>query len=317
MTYSQITQNERYQIQGLKRAGVRPGQIARIVGRPRCTILRELRRNVGLGGWYDADRAHAKATIRRSWSRRNRRVAPSAWRRIVRYLKADWSPEQIAGRLRRRGLLRICHSTIYDYLRADREAGGELYLLLRHGGRRRVHYGSHAGRGRRRHLGRPIESRPASVEGRRQLGHWEIDTIAGGADPANALTLVERKTGYLLLGALCSRTAAAFARRTIALVRAQGRKVRTITADNGSEMAGHLTIEQHTNARFYFANPYHAWERGTNENTNGLIRQYLPKRQSMAGLTQRDCAVIARRLNTRPRKRLGYLTPEECYAGKS
>ncbi len=317
MTYSQITRDERYQIQGLRRAGVSAAQIARIVGRPPCTILRELRRNVGLGGWYDADRAHAKATIRRSWSRRNRQVAPHEWRRIVRYLKAEWSPEQIAGRLRRRGLLHICHSTIYDYLRADREAGGQLYLLLRHGGRRRVHYGSGVGQGRRRHLGRPIGMRPALVEGRQQLGHWEIDTIAGGRDPANALTLVERKTGYVLIGALRSKTAAAFARRTIVLVRAQGPKVRTITADNGSEMAGFREIERHTGADFYFANPYHAWERGTNENTNGLIRQYLPKRQSMAGLTQRDCAVIARRLNTRPRKRLGNLTPEECYGGKT
>ena len=117
----------------------------------------------------------------------------------------------------------------------------------------------------------------------------------------------------MLIGALRSRTAAAFADRAIRLIRAQGPKVRTITTDNGSEMVMHRRIERLTGARFYFANPYHAWERGTNENTNGLVRQYLPKGQSLKGLTQRACSVIARRLNTRPRKRLGYLTPEECY----
>ncbi|MGA8753532.1 IS30 family transposase, partial [Candidatus Deferrimicrobium sp.] len=127
-------------------------------------------------------------------------------------------------------------------------------------------------------------------------------------------SLVERKTGYLVLGKLATHTAAAFTERATRLIRAQPRPVRTVTADNGTELTGYRTIEQRTGARFYFARPYHAWERGTNENTNGLIREYLPKRRSMAALTQRDCTRIARQLNQRPRKRLGYRTPEECYA---
>ncbi len=313
MTYSQVTLGERYHIQALRRTGLRPAAIARAIGRHRSTVVRELRRNAGLRNWYDAHRAQAKTDVRRSWSRRNQRIGLRQWRSIIGYLKQEWSPEQIAGRLRRLGQLRICHSTIYDYIWRDHATGGELFRLLRHRGERRARYGSRT-QVARRILGRPIDSRPPSIDRRGRVGHWEADTIAGGRTPAGALTLVERKTGYVLIGALRSRTAAAFARRAIALIRAQPRKVRTITADNGSEMVGYRRIEQLTGVRFYFANPYHAWERGTNENTNGLVRQYWPKRRSLSHLTQRNCNAIARRLNTRPRKRLRYLTPEECYA---
>lgn len=316
MTYSQITLDERYQIQFFWRSGLRAAAIARELRRNRSTIVRELRRNVGLRGWYDAKRAQAKAEVRRSWSRRNQRIGGRQWRRIVRYLKADWSPEQIAGRLRRLGQLRICHSTIYHYVWQDRAHGGELFRWLRYGGRRRARYGSRTHRGRRI-LGRSISTRPRRIERRRQLGHWEVDTIAGLRHRAGALTLVERKTGFVIIGALRSRTAADFAGRAMTLIRAQQHKVRTITADNGSEMMDHRRIERLTGARFYFANPYHAWERGTNENTNGLIRQYWPKGESLDHLTQHDCNAVARRLNTRPRKRLGYLTPEECYEGRA
>ena len=131
------------------------------------------------------------------------------------------------------------------------------------------------------------------------------------------VTLVERKTGYVEIGKLNARTAEQLCRRTIQLILRQPKTVRTITADNGTEFHGYADIERATNTRFYFATPHHAWERGTNENTNGLIRQYLPKRQSMASLTQHDCNALARKLNTRPRKRLGYRTPQECYKPKT
>jgi IS30 family transposase len=162
-------------------------------------------------------------------------------------------------------------------------------------------------------LGRSIATRPASIARRARIGHWEIDTVLGVGSRDCIVSLVERKTGYVLIGKLAARTAAAYARRTIGLLQRQARPVRSITADNGSEGAGYRGIERRTGTRFYFATPYHAWERGTNENTNGLIRQYLPKGRSMAGLTQRDCTRIARHLNRRPRKRLGFRTPEECY----
>ena len=135
---------------------------------------------------------------------------------------------------------------------------------------------------------------------------------AGQAGPC-ILTLVERKTGYVVIGKLRARTTTHVNRRATVLLRRQPRRVRTITADNGTEFHGYPAIERATGTRFYFATPHHAWERGTNENTNGLIRQYLPKGESMAALTQQNCNVIASQLNTRPRKRLGYRTPEECY----
>ncbi len=128
------------------------------------------------------------------------------------------------------------------------------------------------------------------------------------------LSLVERKTGYLLLGQLAAHTSAAVNQRAHRLIAAQPHPVRTITVDNGTEFHDYAALERATATAFYFATPHHAWERGTNENTNGLVRQYLPKRQSMAHLTQHDCNRIAAKLNRRPRKRLGYRTPEECYA---
>jgi IS30 family transposase len=216
MSYSQITQEERYRIHGLRNQGWCPAAIAREVGRHRSTIGREFERNGRRPLAYEPYRADCRAKVRRAWSRRNRRVTPRDCARVVRFLKADWSPEQIAGRLRRRGRLRICHATIYHYIWQDRAAGGELYRLLRTGGRRRARYGSRIHRGRRI-LGRSIATRPARIEQRQQLGHWEVDPIAGGQELASALTLVERKTGYVLIGALRSKTAADFARRTIAL----------------------------------------------------------------------------------------------------
>lgn len=161
---------------------------------------------------------------------------------------------------------------------------------------------------------RPITARPAAAEQRTEVGHWEGDTLlgAGQAGPC-VLSLVERKTGYLVLGQLPRRSSAEVNRRARGLILAQPRPVQTITVDNGTEFHEYAALERATATRFYFATPHHAWERGTNENTNGLLRQYLPKRASMVRLTQGDCNRIAAKLNRRPRKRLGYRTPEECY----
>jgi IS30 family transposase len=162
---------------------------------------------------------------------------------------------------------------------------------------------------------RPITARPAAVTARQEVGHWEADTMLGaGQSGPCVLTLVERKIGYLVLGQLRARRTAEVNRRARQLIQAQPRPVRTITVDNGTEFHEYAALERATAARFYFATPHHAWERGTNENTNGLLRQYLPKRRSMARLTQHDFNRIATKLNRRPRKRLNYRTPEECYA---
>lgn len=314
--YRQITVAERYTLGILRQLGYPAAAIARMLGRHRSTIGREVHRNATHhDGTYRPQLAHWYACSRRSRSRRNHRFSPADFALVRTCLEQQWSPEQVAGRLRREGRLRISHETIYRHIWADKRRGGTLHTHLR-GARKqcRKRYGHYDSRGRLAGK-RPITERPATVAARTRIGHWEVDTMLGaGQADACVLSLVERKTGYLVLGQLRARTTAAVNTRATQLIRAQPRPVRTITADNGTEFHGYAAIEQNTAARFYFATPHHAWERGTNENTNGLLRQYLPKRQSMAHLTQRDCVAIARRLNQRPRKRLSYRTPEECYA---
>jgi len=315
VTYHQITYEERYTLGLLRRKGLSAAAIARVLGRHRSTIVREIRRNRARSdASYRPQLADGYARGRRSHARRNRRFSAADFRLVRRFLVQQWSPEQVAGYLRRQGLLRISHETIYRYVWSDKRAGGRLYTHLRGAQKqRRKRYRSYDSRGRLAGK-RPITERPAAVETRKQLGHWEVDTVLGAGTRDCLLSIVERKTGYLVLGKLRARTTAEVNRRGTQLIRRQPHPVRTITADNGTEFHGYASIENKTQARFYFAAPHHAWERGTNENTNGLIRQYLPKRQSMNKLTQKDCNRIAATLNARPRKRLGYRTPEECYA---
>lgn len=227
---------------------------------------------------------------------------------------ADWSPEQIAGWLRRHGILAISHETIYRYIWEDKHSGGGLYLHLR-GARKqcRKRYGAYDSRGRLAGK-RPITARPAGAEKRSRFGHWEGDTMLGaGQAGACVLTLVERKSGFVAVGKLARRTGATVNHRAHRLIRSQPRPVRTLTVDNGTEFHSYAALERRITTRFYFGTPHHAWERGTNENTNGLLRQYLLKGASMTDLTQHDCNRIASKLNCRPRKRLGFRTPEECY----
>jgi len=316
MTYHQITAAERYTLGLLRRQGLTQAAIARVLGRHRSTISRELRRNrTAHDGCYRPQVADWYARGRRSRSRRNRRFTPADWARIQGLLREDWSPEQIAGRLKRDQEVDISHETIYRYVWADKWHGGTLYTHLQ-GARkqRRKRYGAYDSRGRLAGK-RPISARPHAAEARTRMGHWEADTVlgAGQAGPC-VFTMVERKTGYVAIGQLPIRRSTAVNARAAQLIRAQPRPVHTITADNGTEFHEYAALERATGTRFYFATPHHAWERGTNENTNGLLRQYLPKGESMAHLTQHDCSRLARHLNRRPRKRLGYRTPEECYA---
>jgi len=314
MRYRQITHEERKWIGFFKQLGFLASDIARVLDRHRSTITREIQRNSKkYDGSYRPEVADSYARSRRSRSRRNWRFTEADLRLVANCLKKEWSPEQVSERLELMGKLRISHETIYRYIWEDKSNGGNLYTYLR-GSRkkRRKRYRSYDSRGRMAHK-RPISDRPAIVETRRQIGHWEIDTMVGPGKPC-ILTIVERKTGYTIIGKLQARTTEETNKRAIQLIRRQLRKVKTITADNGTEFHGYEDIEAATNTTFYFAKPYHSWERGTNENTNGLIRQYIPKGKSMNHLTQHDCNRIAAKLNNRPRKRLGYRTPEECYA---
>jgi IS30 family transposase len=313
MPYHQITRAERYRIHELLGLGWRPAHIAQELRRARSTITRELARNRTTRGRYEPYPADCSARTRRRLARRHHRVAPWLWRMVCQRLHAWWSPEQIAGRFRRTGEGWISYQTIYRRIAEDEQAGGTLRQCLRQDAWPRQRRRSPR---TRRPLGRPLRERPAYVAARRQVGHWEIDSLLGAGSGAPCLvSAVERATGYVALGKLERPTAAAFAARTIQLFQRQPHPVRTVAADNGTELTAWETIEAQTGSRFFFARPYCAWERGTNENTNGLLRQYLPKRASMAHLTQQDCHRIARQLNQRPRKRLGFRTPAECYEG--
>ena len=310
MRYHQLTSAERYMISALKRQGHTIPEIAQNLGRHRSTIWRELQRNSArFDGAYRPSKAIEKTSGRRSRSRRNKRFCPADFKPIEGMLKEQWSPEQIVGRLA--GELAISHETIYRHIWADKQRGGKLYKHLRGAAkRRRKRYGKYDSRGRlagKRH----ISERPATVEDRRQVGHWEIDTVMGSADLHCILTLVERKSGYVLIGKLSSRTQQVTADRAIQLIKQSKLPFETITSDNGTEFHAYAQVERATGVTYYFANPHHAWERGTNENTNGLIRQYLPKRKSMAHVTQARCEAIAEKLNNRPRKRHGFKTPQE------
>ena len=310
--YHQLTSGERYELRALRRQGCSNAEIGRALGRHRSTIGREIARNSRKDGGYRPYTADEMSRARRRRSRRNRRFGGPHWALVVARLQEEWSPEQISGRLALSGELRISHETIYRYVWDDRRHGGALHLHLR-GARkkRRKRYGRYDSRGRLAGK-RMISERPPGAENRSRVGHLEGDTVLG-TDKHALLTLVDRKTGYVLIGKLRARTVEATNRRAIDLINNAARRTRSVTVDNGTEFHGYKAIEAATAADFFFATPHHSWERGTSENTNGLIRQYAPKRTSLAHLTQNDCDSIARRLNNRPRKRLAYRTPAERY----
>ena len=315
MSYQQITSNERYIISHLKKQGLSNAEIARQIGRHRSTIGREIQRNSCwiTDGAYRPSKAQRRTQARRSRSRRNSHYSDSDFALVRQLIRKFWSPEQITGYLKRLGLPSFSHETIYRYIWKDKTSGGSLWSYLRCAQKqRRKRYRTYDSRGRLANK-RHISERPSSVETRRYFGHWEIDTVMGTGSTDCIVTLVERKTGYTVIGKLKDRTTSSLNRRVIRLISRDPDSFKTITADNGTEFHQYVSIEKSVNTRFYFATPHHSWERGTNENTNGLIRQFLPKGVSMKGLTQQQCDRIADKLNSRPRKRLGFLTPEECY----
>ena len=314
MTYRQLTSGERYMLAALRKQGLNQSKIAASLSRHRSTISRELSRNSSRSdGHYRPSKAQERTNSRRSRSRRNLRFTTQDFARVDELLCRQWSPEQAAGYLSRLGQLSISHETIYRHVWRDKREGGLLHTHLRGARkRRRKRYGSYDSRGKLAGK-RLISERPPEVETRRRLGHWEIDTVMGTGSKDCIVTVVERKTGLLLIGKLEDRTCESLNRRVVHLINRHNGAFETITADNGTEFHDYKGIEERTRAVFYFATPYHSWERGSNENANGLIRQYLPRGTSMAGLSQQLCNAIAHKLNTRPRKRHGFLTPLECY----
>jgi IS30 family transposase len=289
--------------------------IARELHRSPSTISRELARNHTHHDLkYRAELAHSYATARRRRERRGFHFTDQQWEQITNMLKEKWSPEQISNYLRIHGTFTICHETIYKYILLDKKNGGTLFKHLRIMPKvRRKRYNSRDSRGilpGKCH----ISMRPAEVETRMQLGHWEGDTVIGRDRHHCILTLVERKSGLVVIRKMRSRTAAAVTEAALPAIREHQAHFKTITFDNGTEFHDYKVLEDQFPLKCYFATPYHSWERGSNENLNGLVRQYLPKGICMSRVTQAHCDYIALKLNSRPRKRHGYRTPQEVYS---
>ena len=309
-----LTLDERYQIEWMVRFQVSRKKIAELLGRSRSTIDREIERNLNSDGGYKACKADALARARlRSRARANaRHIDPAVWDRVHQDLASHWSPEQIAGRLcQEKSALRVSHESIYAHIYADKRAGGTLWHFLACQKARRRRYGS--GRARRHLIPNrvPITSRPAIVERKTRFGDWEGDTLADGSHRHAVVTLVDRRSMYIVLAAVEKRSTELVCNAIVKGLRRSGIPAHTLTLDNGSEFCAHGLITEALGTRCYFARPYAAWERGLNENHNGLVRRYIPKKASLANYTQAQLDVIAHRLNNRPRKRLGYLTPQE------
>jgi IS30 family transposase len=311
MTHQQLNLPRRYMLHALRMQGLSNADIARQMGCHRSTIGRELKRNVRRGR-YIPDEAQMATNARRAQSRRHWHFEDWQLQMAISLIRCYWSPEQVAGWLKRHHIFTISHQTLYRYIWYDQAYGGQLYLCLRHSGKkRRKGYGKPDSRGvmgGKRH----ISERPLSAENRSRFGHYESDTVFGSDDQHSIVTLVDRRSKFVHIGKLTCRKTKVTNRRIIKLIERDTKPFRTITSDNGTEFHRYSVVEEKTGVPFYFCNPYHSWERGLSENTNGLIRQFLPKRKSMKNITQRDCDRIAKMLNTRPRKLLDYRTPEEA-----
>lgn len=313
MSYQQLTQEQRYHIYERKHEGVSLRTIAVEIGVAPSTVSREVRRNRGQRG-YRPCQAHQTALERRQIPRRPITFTARVRALVERKLKLDWSPSQIVGWLERNGLPSVSHERIYAHVWQDKREGGTLYHHLRHGNRKyRKRYGKRDSRGRIPNQ-TSIEQRPAVVERRNRSGDWEVDTVLGKQARHAVVSAVERDSRYTVLTKVPNRLAETLSK---ALVKGlKPHEVKTITSDNGREFAGHAEIAEALDADFYFAHPYHSWERGTNENTNGLIRQYLPKGRSLDNVTQKELRFIMDRLNHRPRECLGFKTPAEVHFSK-
>lgn len=313
MTYSQLSKEERYFLSSLLARGASVPSIAKEMGRSPSTLYRELHRNRRPSGRYAAFVANSYSTARRRRTRRGSQFPQECWDLIAKLLKVQWSPEQISNSLRLSGQVSISFQSIYRWICKDRRHGGTLFKNLRiMPKRRRKRYGSDDSRGVLRGK-RLISERPDYINDRREIGHWEADTVMGKDRHQCILTLVERSTGQARMAKLPNRTASLTIGALSSIIRSQPNMFKTITFDNGTEFHSYKLLEDRFPITCYFANPHHPWERGSNENFNGLLRQYAPKGSSLNSLSPQKLSAICFRLNTRPRKRLGFKSPQEVF----
>lgn len=315
MPYKQLTDRERYQIEALNCEGFNQKQISEAIGCSASTISRELKRNSDKKG-YRGTLAIKRTDKRRRGAKKRTQLDMPMCSLIDGLLKKYLSPEQISGRLKLELGLEISHETIYKYIWEDKKKGGDLYNYLRNKGKRYRSRGNKKDvRGKIKNA-TSIDQRPKIVEEKSRIGDWEIDTVIGKNHKQALVTIVDRKTKLTLIKKVPDKTEKSVTAATIELLKPYKEYVLTITADNGKEFAGHEKVAKALNCEYYFAHPYSSWERGLNENTNGLIRQFFPKGSSFTGITDQDVKRVKGILNRRPRKTLGYATPTEVFSGK-
>ena len=289
-------------------------KIAEEIGVHKSTISRELKRNRG-GRGYRPQQANEIAKERHQ-AKVCHRIDGSTRAFIEQLICKEWSPEQISGWMKKTMNISVSHEWIYQYILKDKFATGSLHLHLRCKKKRKKRYGSNDRRGNLKNRV-SIEQRPIIVDLRSRVGDWEADTIIGKAHKQAIVSLKERKSGLALIYKVDKRTKEKTEDAMRRMLYSISGKVHTITSDKGKEFANHESIAEILNCRFYFAHPYSSWERGTNENTNGLIRQYFPKNRDFRTITDEELIHAMRRLNNRPRKRLGYKTPNEIFFGEA
>ncbi len=310
MNYKQLAREQRYQIYALKKAGQNQTQIAVVLGCHKSTISRELRRNCGQRGYYP--RLADQAARKRHREAYHPRITAETWQQVEQLLGQQWSPEQISGRLKLKQQPTVSHERIYLYIYADKRRGGTLHSHLRSQKKQRKRYSGYIRRGQIPNRV-SIDERPTIVASKGRFGDWEADTIIGARHKGGILSVVERKSKLTRLSKLATKAAAEMKYACVALLAPLAARVHTITVDNGKEFCDHKHIAARLQARIYFAHPYASWERGLNENTNGLVRQYFPKRYEFARISDKDLQQVEDLLNNRPRKTLGYRTPNEVF----
>jgi len=314
MAYKQLTPEKRYEIKAYKQAGFSMSMIAQLLGVHKSTISREVKRNSGHKG-YRPKQAHEKAVTRRKQATKYIRFTEEIKELVEFYIRLDFSPEQVSGYLKRIHLIKSNTETIYQYIWADKAAGGDLHRHLRCSSKKkRKHYGGNDRRGQIPDRV-SIDQRPAIVDSKERIGDWELDTVIGKNHKGALVTAVERVTKFTCIKYVPNKTAELVSQALIKMLYPYRESVFTITYDNGKEFSKHKKIALALDAEGYFAHPYHSWERGLNENTNGLIRQYLPKKSSFENIKETDIHFIENRLNMRPRKMLNFQTPQELFIG--
>jgi len=316
MNYQQLTLDERYQLQALRTQGFRQVDIARVLRRHPSTISRELRRNARLdsGTRYTAASAQATARSRRiEKGRQSRKIQGKLQELVERKLRLSWSPEQIAGRLRIEQGISLSHETIYQHVLRDSRQRGFLRYCLRFGGYKHHRFKKSHMAERTRLRKQSLENRCVAANERTELGHWERDCVLGQRGGAAMLTLVDRRSRYTRIRRVEKVDTEHVARATIEALASQSRPVKTITNDNGVEFQRDESLQKRLGVPIYFTEPSSPWQRGSIENLNGLVRQYVRKGTNMNELPLWTTSALEDTLNFRPRKTLGFLTPHEVH----